>query len=73
MYQHAFDSFGRKYDGYGNLVDWWTNDTSAKFEEKTKCFIDQYSKFNVTVPDNKTANVNGKVTRTDDLKSGNAC
>lgn len=64
---HAFDSSGRKYDGYGNLVDWWTNDTSAKFEEKTKCFIDQYSKFNVSIPDNKTANVNGKLTLGENL------
>ncbi|KAI7879826.1 uncharacterized protein EV154DRAFT_524207 [Mucor mucedo] len=64
---HAFDSSGRKYDGHGNLLDWWTNATSAQFEEKTKCFIDQYSKFNVTGPDNKVINVNGKLTLGENL------
>ncbi|KAI8078350.1 hypothetical protein BDF21DRAFT_363405 [Thamnidium elegans] len=64
---HAFDSSGRKYDGKGNLADWWTNATSAQFEEKTKCFIDQYSKFNVTGPDNKVIPVNGKLTLGENL------
>ncbi|RCH85801.1 hypothetical protein CU098_002675, partial [Rhizopus stolonifer] len=64
---HAFDSSGRKYDGNGNLVDWWTNATSAKFEEKTQCFIDQYSKFNISGPDSKTVNVNGKLTLGENL------
>jgi predicted metalloendopeptidase len=59
--KHAFDSSGRKFDGNGHLFDWWTNETSAKFEDNTKCFIDQYSKFNITGPDNKVVNVNGKV------------
>jgi endothelin-converting enzyme len=62
--KHAFDSSGRKYDGEGHLTDWWTNETSAKFEESTNCFIDQYSKFNVTGPDNKPVFVNGKVSFT---------
>ncbi|KAI9365273.1 hypothetical protein BD770DRAFT_357312 [Pilaira anomala] len=64
---HAFDSSGRKYDGKGNLVDWWTNTTSAQFEDRTKCFIDQYNKFNVTGPDNKSINVNGKLTLGENL------
>ncbi|KAG2194080.1 hypothetical protein INT46_006931 [Mucor plumbeus] len=64
---HAFDSAGRKYDGYGSLTDWWTNTTSAKFEEKTKCFINQYNKFTVTGPNNVTLNVNGLLTLGENL------
>ncbi|KAL7334729.1 hypothetical protein PS15p_200316 [Mucor circinelloides] len=64
---HAFDSIGRKYDGKGVLTDWWTNATAARFEEKTKCFIDQYSKFTVSGPNNSTLNVNGLLTLSENL------
>ncbi|CEP16538.1 hypothetical protein [Parasitella parasitica] len=64
---HAFDSSGRKYDGRGLLNDWWASETSGKFEGKTQCFIDQYSKFTVSGPDNTTLNVNGKLTLAENL------
>ncbi|KAI8645191.1 hypothetical protein BD408DRAFT_382426 [Parasitella parasitica] len=64
---HAFDSFGRKYDGHGLLTDWWTNDTSTKFEANAQCYIDQYSKFIVSGPGNTTLNVNGKLTLSENL------
>ena len=67
IFQHAFDSAGRKYDGHGSLTDWWTNATSAKFEEKTKCFINQYNNFTVTGPNNVTLNVNGLLTLGENL------
>ncbi|KAI8972991.1 hypothetical protein BDB01DRAFT_808279 [Pilobolus umbonatus] len=63
---HAFDDSGRKFDGNGYLVDWWTNETSTRFEEKAQCFIDQYSKFNITSA-NKTIYVNGKLTLGENL------
>ncbi|OBZ85354.1 Membrane metallo-endopeptidase-like 1 [Choanephora cucurbitarum] len=66
-FSHGFDNSGRKFDGNGNLVDWWTNDTSSRFEEKTTCFINQYGKFNITSPDNKIVNVNGKLTLGENL------
>ncbi|KAI8889923.1 zincin [Backusella circina FSU 941] len=64
---HAFDNSGRKYDGHGYLVDWWTNTTSQEFDKKTTCFIDQYSKFNITGPDGKVVNVKGKQTLGENL------
>ncbi|CEP16542.1 hypothetical protein [Parasitella parasitica] len=64
---HAFDSAGRKYDGHGLLSDWWTNETSAKFEEKSQCFVNQYSKFIVSGPGNTSLNVNGKLTLSENL------
>jgi len=44
---HAFDNRGRDFDGDGVLIDWWSSDTTQKFNEKVKCVIDQYSKFEV--------------------------
>ncbi|XP_072033755.1 endothelin-converting enzyme 2-like isoform X3 [Amphiura filiformis] len=44
---HAFDDSGREYDKYGNLRQWWNNDTIANFNEQIQCMVDQYSKFEV--------------------------
>jgi len=40
---HAFDDQGSRYDGAGNLVNWWTDADRAAFEALTKRLIDQYS------------------------------
>jgi len=42
---HGFDDQGSRYDGEGRLVDWWTAEDRAAFEERTKALIDQYSSF----------------------------
>ena len=42
---HGFDDEGSQFDGDGNLVDWWSKDTKAKFGAATKCVQDQYSKY----------------------------
>ena len=55
---HGFDDEGRKFDGKGNLEDWWTPQDAAKFEQKADCEIKEYSSF-VAVDD---AKVNGKLT-----------
>ncbi|WP_210604356.1 M13 family metallopeptidase [Brevibacterium oceani] len=39
---HGFDDQGSRYDGDGNLVDWWTESDRELFEERTKALIDQY-------------------------------
>jgi len=39
---HGFDDQGSKYDGVGNLVDWWTEADRAGFEARTKVLIAQY-------------------------------
>ena len=31
---HAFDDQGRKYDGKGNLIDWWTPEVQGVFVNK---------------------------------------
>ncbi|MGK2903553.1 MAG: M13 family metallopeptidase [Mycobacterium sp.] len=39
---HGFDDQGAKYDGDGNLVDWWTDTDRAEFGQRTTALIDQY-------------------------------
>ena len=42
---HGFDDQGSKYDGDGNLVDWWTDDDRAEFDARTKALIEQYEAY----------------------------
>jgi putative endopeptidase len=42
---HGFDDQGAKYDGDGNLVDWWTDSDRAEFGTRTKALIEQYDVF----------------------------
>nr|HEX4318114.1 M13 family metallopeptidase [Kofleriaceae bacterium] len=42
---HGFDDEGAQYDADGNLRDWWTKDTKAKFADATRCVVDQYSQY----------------------------
>ncbi|MFL0293844.1 M13 family metallopeptidase [Mycobacterium sp. SMC-18] len=42
---HGFDDQGAKYDGDGNLVDWWTDSDRAEFGLRTKALIEQYEAF----------------------------
>jgi putative endopeptidase len=42
---HGFDDQGAKYDGDGNLVDWWTDDDRTEFGTRTKALIEQYEKY----------------------------
>jgi len=42
---HGFDDQGAKYDGDGNLVDWWTDQDRDEFGARTKALIEQYEEF----------------------------
>ncbi|CAN5254671.1 M13 family metallopeptidase [soil metagenome] len=42
---HGFDDQGAKYDGDGNLVDWWTDADRAEFGTRTTALIEQYETF----------------------------
>ena len=39
---HGFDDQGSRYDGAGNLSNWWTDEDRAAFEERTHALIEQY-------------------------------
>jgi putative endopeptidase len=55
---HGFDDQGAKFDGQGNLHDWWTPADKLKFDAKTNCLVQEYGSF-TAVDDVK---VNGKLT-----------
>ena len=58
---HGFDDQGSRYDGDGNLVDWWTAEDRERFEERTQALIAQ---FDALVPAGLEASqhVNGALT-----------
>lgn len=42
---HGFDDQGSKYDGDGQLHDWWTASDRSNFEKRTKALIEEYNAF----------------------------
>ncbi len=42
---HGFDDSGAKFDGDGNLVNWWTPEDEAKFAKATENLAKQYDKY----------------------------
>ena len=40
---HGFDDTGRLYSPSGQKRDWWPPETSNQFQERTKCFVRQYT------------------------------
>ncbi len=42
---HGFDDQGAKFDGQGNLRNWWTQSDEAEFKKRTGCIADEYSSF----------------------------
>ena len=55
---HAFDDQGSKYDGDGNLENWWTPQDRVAFTELTGKLVDQYDSYAPL----KDRQVNGKLT-----------
>ncbi|TXR57930.1 M13 family metallopeptidase [Quadrisphaera setariae] len=57
---HGFDDQGSKYDGSGNLVDWWQPSDREEFERRAGALIAQYAALSPReAPD---AKVNGELT-----------
>jgi putative endopeptidase len=46
-FSHGFDDQGRKYDGNGNLRDWWTEADAQAFSERAGKLVAQYSQIEV--------------------------
>jgi putative endopeptidase len=42
---HGFDDQGAKYDGDGNLRNWWTAADKKEFEKRTRMLVEQYNAF----------------------------
>jgi putative endopeptidase len=55
---HGFDDQGRKFDGDGNLREWWSPRTAKAYEERAACVAKQYDRY-VAVDD---VHLNGRLT-----------
>ncbi len=55
---HGFDDQGRKFDGQGNLRDWWTPADGKAYDERASCVADQYSGYTV----GGDTKINGRLT-----------
>jgi predicted metalloendopeptidase len=55
---HGFDDEGRRSDGDGNLVEWWTPKDGEEFERRAKVMVEQYNGFSPI----DTMKVNGELT-----------
>ncbi|MFT4937388.1 MAG: putative endopeptidase [Paraglaciecola sp.] len=42
---HGFDDSGSKYDGDGNLNNWWSEADRKAFEQRTKVLVEQYNQY----------------------------
>lgn len=55
---HGFDDQGAKFDGNGNLTNWWTDKDQAEFQQRTGCLASEYEKFSPV----EGVHLNGKLT-----------
>ena len=55
---HGFDDSGRKFDGDGNLHEWWSPKVGKAFDERAACVARQYDGY-LAVDD---VHLNGKLT-----------
>jgi putative endopeptidase len=60
---HGFDLGGSQYDGYGNLVSWWTDEDRAAFSALNDEVIARYSSLEVA----PGLNVDGELTVTENV------
>lgn len=55
---HGFDDQGAKFDGEGNMRDWWTEQDLSEFATRGKALVAQYDDYSVF----DDLNVNGELT-----------
>jgi putative endopeptidase len=44
---HGFDDEGSKFDGHGNLKNWWTAEDAKRFHAATSCISSHFSRYTV--------------------------
>jgi len=44
---HGFDDQGSRFDGQGNLRNWWTDDDRKNFDARGQCIVDQFNGYEV--------------------------
>jgi len=60
---HGYDDQGRQYDGEGNLHEWWTPESAARFKEHAAAIIKQFNGY-VSVDD---LHINGELTQGENI------
>lgn len=55
---HGFDDQGAKFDGKGNMRNWWSPQDKKRFEAKGKLLVEQYNRYEVA----DGVKVNGQLT-----------
>ena len=45
--RHGFDDQGSKFDGSGNLHEWWTADDRKNFTDRGECIVNQFNGYEV--------------------------
>ena len=55
---HGFDDEGSKYDGQGNVKNWWTDADRKAFDQRTDCEVQEYNGFQPV----SGVHLNGKLT-----------
>ncbi len=55
---HGFDDQGSRYDGDGNLRNWWTENDLAEFKQRTEKLVAQFASYKVF----EDLNINGELT-----------
>ena len=60
---HGYDDEGRKFDGNGNLTNWWTEDDAKAFDARAQLVVDEYNGFEAL----PGLHVNGKLTLGENL------
>jgi predicted metalloendopeptidase len=44
---HGFDDEGSKFDGAGNMKDWWTEEDKKRFQERVDLIVNQFNGYTV--------------------------
>jgi predicted metalloendopeptidase len=60
---HGFDDEGRQFDAQGNLTDWWSPESTARFTERSQAIVKQFSAY-VAIDD---LHVNGELTQGENI------
>jgi putative endopeptidase len=65
---HGEDNYGRNYDSTGRLRNWWSMQSSAEFESRSKCYVSLYDTYK---PRGLDVFVNGTLTLGENLADSN--
>jgi len=60
---HGFDDSGRQYDGQGNLSDWWTPESEARFKARSAAIVTQFNGYFPL----ENVHINGELTQGENI------